>query len=342
MVLLAHAIETMHSTITKNEVIQLLADGKLGVQIFFVISGYLITKLLLIEKEKTGRISLKYFYLRRIFRIFPVFYLYIILVVLLKIFLIPILFENYTMVGLAAVYLWNYSVFFNIHLSSTDNVSWFFGHFWSLAMEEQFYLIWPIALVKLNNYDLKKLVLAIILVMPFIRVVTYFFLPNSRGQMEMMIQTGGGTIFMGCLGALIEDTNYFKEKVLKIIYNNGIICFVMIFLFIISPMIYQYFGGVYKVPVGNTLDNLAILLLVLWSVYVPTPISNFLNSKILVQIGVLSYSLYIWQQLFLTTKLNFWVNQFPQNLFVVFLIGFISYYLIEKPILRLKNKLVRI
>lgn len=107
---------------------------------------------------------------------------------------------------------------------------------------------------------------------------------------------------MGCLGALIENTNFFKEKVLKHLYNNGIICFTVIFLFIISPMIYQYFGGVYKVPIGNTLDNLCILLLVLWSIYVRSPISNVLNSKAMIQIGILSYSIYIWQQIVFKDK----------------------------------------
>lgn len=341
MVLINHAGSTMHSRVIHTVPFQLLADGSLGVKIFFVISGYLITKLLLIERKKTGQISLKDFYLRRIFRIFPVFYLYIIVAILLKCFFIPTLFDDWALVGGASAYLWNYLHLFNLQTLAKDNGLWFFGHFWSLAMEEQFYLIWPIMLSRINDYSLKKIVIGILLLMPFLRVATYFFMPDSRGQIEMMLQTGGNTIFTGCLGALIENTTFFKEKVSKIIYNKIIIFFIAIFLFVVSPLLFIYFKGAYKVP-GSSLDNLCVIILLFWSVYVPSKISNFLNTKVMVQIGILSYSLYIWQQLFLTRRIHFWVNQFPQNLFVVFAVAFISYYLIEKPILRLKNRFVNI
>jgi len=342
MVLLEHASSGIPRSITHTLAFKLISDGSLGVKIFFVISGYLITKLLLIEREKTGRISLKDFYLRRIFRIFPVFYLYVITVVILKIFFVPTLFESFTLVGLAAAYLWNYAHLFRIHTSAHDYVYKFFGHFWSLAMEEQFYLIWPILLVKLNSHKLKKVVIGILIIMPFIRIATYFLMPGSRGQMEMMLQTGGNTIFTGCLGALIENTVFFKEKVMKFIGNNAIVIVMAIFLFICSPLLYIYIKGVYKVPIGNSIDNICIILLLFWCVYVPSRVSDFLNTKVMIQIGVLSYSLYIWQQLILTRRIDFWVNRFPQNFVVVFAVAFISYYLIEKPILNLKKKFVRI
>jgi peptidoglycan/LPS O-acetylase OafA/YrhL len=349
MVLLGHLSRTLPSVITKNKLFSfflgsegLLADGSLGVNIFFVISGYLITKLLIIERKKTGSVNLKDFYIRRILRIFPVFYLYIIVIIILKTFYIPKLFESYTLVGFAAIYLWNYAHLFHIHTTIRENGFRFFGHFWSLSLEEQFYLIWPLMFIRLTNGTLTKVVVAIIVITPVIRIATYFFMPGSRGQMSMMLQTGGSTIFIGCLGAILENTTFFKEKITGVIYNNKLIVVIAIFLLVISPLLFKFFGGVYSVPLGSTLNSLCIAVLLYWLVYVPSKVSDFLNKKIIIEIGILSYSLYIWQQLFLTVRLHLWINQFPQNIFLVFAVASISYYAIEKPILQLKKRFKRI
>jgi peptidoglycan/LPS O-acetylase OafA/YrhL len=343
LVLFAHSLPTMPLHLSKNAYNLLVTNGELGVTIFFVISGYLITKLLVLEREKTGRISLKDFYLRRIFRIFPVFYLYIIVIISLKLFFIPTLFENYSIVGLAALYLWNYAHVFNFRASPSDNAFSIFGHFWSLAIEEQFYLLWPIMLIKLNMGTLKKLVIGIILITPFIRVATYFFVPERRGNADMMIlEAGGNSILIGCLGALIEKTNFFKEKILRIISNNGLICFFAIFLFIISPFLWLYLRRSYSMPIGNEINSICIILLLFWCVNIQSKVSDFLNSKVLIQIGLLSYSIYIWQQLFMNGKTHFWFNKFPLNIFLALIVAVISYYLVEKPILRLKKRFTRI
>ena len=158
-----------------------------------------------------------------------------------------------------------------------------------------------------------------------------------------MLEEGGDTILMGCLGALIENTKFFKEKVLKIIHNNGLICFLAIYLFIISPLIMLRFKGTYNVPIGSALDSICIIILLFWSVYIPSKVSDILNSKVLVKIGILSYSLYVWQELFLNGEyFHLWYNKFPLNIFMVFVVAFISYYVIEKPILHLKKRFTRI
>jgi peptidoglycan/LPS O-acetylase OafA/YrhL len=343
LVLFAHSLPTMPQHLSKNKYNLLVTNGDLGVTIFFVISGYLITKLLVFEREKTGKISLKDFYLRRIFRIFPVFYLYIIVIVLLKCFFIPTLFENYSTIGIAALYLWNYIHVFNVHISASDHGPAIFSHFWSLAVEEQFYLLWPIMLIKLNTETLKKVAIGIILITPFIRVATYFLVPETRGKADMMVlEAGGNSILIGCLGALIENTNFFKEKILRIISNNGLICFFAIFLFIISPFLWLYLKGPYNVPIGNGINSICIILLLFWCVNIPSKVSGFLNSKVLIQIGLLSYSIYVWQQLFMNAETHCWFNKFPLNIFLALIVAVISYYLVEKPILRLKKRFTRI
>ena len=105
--------------------------GSLGVQFFFVISGFLITWLLLQEQARHGRISLKHFYLRRALRILPVYFFYLFVLGCLT---------RYEQPG----YLWA------ANLTFTTNYFWppeGTAHFWSLGVEEQFYLLWPGLLV---------------------------------------------------------------------------------------------------------------------------------------------------------------------------------------------------
>lgn len=340
MVLVGHSLETMPPALGDNRILHFLANSSLGVRIFFVISGYLITKLLIIEREKNGYIDLRNFYIRRTFRIFPVFYLYILTVLLIKLFFFSNIFSDYAHLGFASVYLWNYQHLF--HTLPDPNGYWFFGHFWSLSMEEQFYLFWPLLFIRIPNRDtLTKVVVAIIVAMPFIRLATYFVMPGSRGQMSMMLQTGGDCILTGCLGALLEKNVAFKAKYKSYIQNKWVILAAVIFLFVIDKSLSLRFKGSYDMLVGKSLSNVCIMIFIFWAIYVPSPVSKVFNYKRVVYIGVLSYSFYIWQQLFLTPLMDTWANKFPQNLLVVFVIGNISYYCIEKPILGLKNRFQR-
>ena len=338
MVLLGHASETLSATVSHNMIFHFIANSPLGVKIFFVISGYLITKLLLKERAKTGSIDIKDFYLRRIFRIFPVFYLYIAVVIIIKVFFVHDIFTNYSLVGFASIYLWNYQGLLHTTIGQ-DNGYWFFGHFWSLSMEEQFYMLWPIFFLTLRSISLKKIVIGIIVIMPVIRICTYFLMPNSRGQIGMMLQTGGDSILFGCLGALIENSSDFENKWMKIIRNKYLTSASAIFLFILSPILSMRFKGAYDLIFGMSINNVCIMILIFWCIYIPSKFANFLNTKPLMHIGILSYSLYIWQQLFLTNIYSSWVNRFPQNLLLVFVVATVSYYFIEKPILGIKKRL---
>ena len=337
MVLLGHASETMPSSIKNNSFLFFFTNSSLGVNIFFVISGFLITKLLLIEREKSGSINVKDFYLRRIYRIFPVFFLYIAVILLLKFTIVPTIFTDYYLVAFAALYLWNYkNMFYMDHEHGNGN--WFFGHFWSLSMEEQFYLIWPVMFMKIKEETLIKVVLAIIIFMPLARVLTYMYVPSVRGQIGMMLHTGGDSILLGCLAAILERKPVFKDNLMKYLNNGYYIGVLALFLFVISPMLSHHFKGGYNITVGQSINNVVIMIIIFWCIYVPSKVADVLNNAILVRIGVLSYSLYIWQQLFLTDKNKFWVNYFPQNLFIVVGVAFVSYYCVEKPILKLKKR----
>lgn len=339
MVLLSHSIRTMPKVISKNFFYQFIANSDVGVRIFFVISGYLITRLLMTEKDRNGSVSIKKFYMRRIFRIFPVFYLYILVILILKFAFAPHIIKYYSDVIPAALYVWNYEHLFT---KIVGNANLLFGHFWTLSMEEQFYFIWPflfsIFYINSSKVTFTKFVAASIILMPCIRVATYFFMPNSRGQIGMMLQTGGDSILIGCLGALVENTRVFKQKLNSFLKNRFYVTFTLLFLFFFSPLLSKRFGGAYNITIGLSLMNVFILIFVFWCINTTTRFSKILNSKFLIQIGILSYSIYVWQQLFLNRINDIWINKFPQNLLVVFIVAFISYYAIEKPILKLSRK----
>lgn len=340
MVLLSHLGHTIPRFIQDTKPYFLLSNAVLGVNIFFVLSGYLITTILMKERLKRGDVSLKDFYIKRIFRIFPVFYIYIIILIILKELFLPSLFSNYSLVVASALYLWNYVHLFNINNFSSDHALWFFGHFWSLSLEEQFYLLWPLMFIKIRPINLIKVVIYIITVMPIIRLLTYYLMPGSRGQIGMMIQSGGDSILIGCLAALVEGKPTFERYVNIAISSRPIMVCLIIFLFILSPLLSLYVKGLYDLPIGMSLNNIAIVIFMHWCVRKKTAFSEFLNTKIMTTVGLLSYSIYIWQQLFLSPKPYFWANLFPQNIILAITAAVISYFWIEKPILGLKTHIL--
>ncbi|WP_338868044.1 acyltransferase [Spirosoma sp. SC4-14] len=333
MVLLAHGSYTMPGFISNSPIYVGASNGALGVKIFFVISGYLITRLLLAEADRTGYIHIRKFYLRRFLRIFPVFYCYIAVVLILKWFFIPDILSSYYPPLFAGLYLWNYQDFFNYPIIPTDKGYWFFGHCWSLSMEEQFYLLWPFIMSRYSRSTVSKICLVLIIGMPLLRAAYYVVYPGMHLQLRMMLHTGGDAILMGCLGALLE-TKLLQHRLTQWLLKNPVfvgLCVVM--LFFISPKLAIMYKGSYGMTIGMSLDNALILILLLWSVHVSSVVATFLNNRWLVRLGMMSYSIYIWQQLFLTYQLDGWATKFPQNFIVVAGVAYLSYRLIEKPIL---------
>ena len=161
----------------------LFSFGYLGVLAFFVLSGYLITPILISTKEKASSFSvfLKNFYGRRALRIFPLYYLYLILLAGLVLakgykpdsYFSPIVNDlPYTL-----TYTYNFH-----HLSNSFQHCKFISHVWSLAVEEQFYLLWPIAVYFLNNKSIKAFLLSAVIAGPFIRLVSFYLFTNCQNH----------------------------------------------------------------------------------------------------------------------------------------------------------------
>ena len=138
MVLTAHLAASVTALEHRPLLLYTIGNGNRGVSVFFVISGFLITSLLLKERELTGKISLRDFYLRRAFRILPPFWVF--LACIAVIWKLRIIETSWTNLGVALIFLRDYIP-----------GDWWTGHSWSLSVEEQFYLLWPAILVFLER-----------------------------------------------------------------------------------------------------------------------------------------------------------------------------------------------
>lgn len=304
-------------------------NGKLGVIIFFVLSGFLITTLCIKEKVITSDISLKKFYLRRLLRIFPVAYLFILVIVILN--LIFHLQVDYINIIGAVFYLMNFSSFFRKYHSSV-----YTGHFWSLAVEEQFYLIVPFILKK----DFKLyllLILFIVFLLPFAIALQYRFpvLDNFILTAFTHYLIKFQAIGVGCLFSVFVFKFPLNNKLAKSkVFTN------LLAIFLIGYIQYDNLFTVKDIFSGLIISFLIGFIIISNIVPAKDFIFKILNSKILSVTGILSYSIYIWQQLFTSKDYrlpNFMVAS-PYNVICLIIVSCLSYYFYESFFLRLKSK----
>ena len=188
LVLASHAVGTVNFPHLGGLMLYLSIGGRTGVRVFFVISGFLITTLLLAEEKRHGRVSLGAFYMRRSLRILPVYFCYLLVVFLLD--------------------RWHY-----LHIEPSDYLkaltyttdllgasSWALGHTWSLSVEEHFYLLWPTAFVLTPPRWRVRLILAALLGLPLLRLLIYT--GGWRGLIERPILGEADVIIWGCGAAL--------------------------------------------------------------------------------------------------------------------------------------------
>lgn len=341
LVMSGHSIEQFSLLKSTPELLRaILGNSSFGVRLFFVLSGFLITTLLLKERDSFDRVSLVYFYVRRSLRIFPAFYVYV-STMLAASALTWVSITNQQFLS-AATYTWNYAG--AIGIQGTAQGSWYLGHLWTLALEEQFYLVWPMLFILLSPRKLLAVSLIAIFLCPIVRVATYLLVPEWRGYLGMMFHTAIDSILMGCAFAVVRHRSgpFYRELVRR--FSSTIALAGLVFLpLVVSPCLRALAGGNYSITLGITLDAVCVglLLCVLEDKQHLSILKSGLCSTWLVWLGQLSYSLYLWQQPFLAED-NSFVNQ---NLLLagvcITLAAMVSYYLIEKPILSLKRYFAR-
>jgi len=339
LVIALHTIQRYSLTHHVSRVWYGIFDGGTGVFIFFVISGYLITSLLLREQQKRGSISLRGFYLRRAMRILPPLYAYVAVLLLLG------------WAGrLAVTKVDVISALFFFHNYAHGSM-WSLEHFWSLSIEEQFYLIWPFVLLYClrrpglaGRLTAGKIAIVVIAISPLIRVLS-FRLHNPYLHNNSGFHMRADSLMFGCVIALLQDTPFFER-----IYQAATrIWWLPPAVILLSDLIGARFQNYWQYPFGYTICGAAIAIFLLWCVRNPSSfVGRLLNARPVMHIGVLSYSIYLWQTLFLHEASNSvfgpslaFVNTFPGNWIAILLVAELSFYLVEQPSLRLRNRLIR-
>ncbi|EGQ2916963.1 acetyltransferase [Staphylococcus pseudintermedius] len=321
---------------------QWLSGGFLGVDTFFVISGYLITSLLLTEYHNTGKIELMSFWLRRVKRLIPAVLFLVMGVIVLSLIFMPTEIQKVRADTIAAIFYvsnWWYIM---------QNVDYFeqfavqpLKHLWSLAIEEQFYLVFPIVLLSLLSFIRRlksiRIIFLILLVISMIAMMVLYVPNENVARVYFGTDTRIQTLLMGVLLALVWPPFQLKAKVNRqmrtMIDTAGVVGLAILFIcfkFVSETNSILYYGGFFLI-------STVTLLVIASSVHPSGYFAKFLGNKVFTFIGSRSYSLYLWHYpIIVLIHHQFVQGQIPPLVYVVeillmVLMAEFSYKFIEQP-----------
>jgi peptidoglycan/LPS O-acetylase OafA/YrhL len=328
--------------------------GFLGVTLFFVLSGFLITRILLNGRTddsggyRASLKTLKSFYIRRFLRIFPIYYLTIIITTVL--FGFELLKDN-----LPYLYSYTINIYWTFHPNTQGGLV---DHFWSLAVEEQFYLIWPLLILFIPRKALSKTLLAVTTIAIVTRSILYI---NHFDDFPIFIFTLSCFDALG-LGALLAYLHIYNPKALERLLSKKIA-----FLWLVGLFIFIIVYNGYIKPNSLRFFNILFLRL-LYSIIcffiVGKAIKGFrgfvkkvLEQRFIVYLGKISYGMYLFHyglkellssDIVINSRLiNLRIGSlFQGNPYLFLFAGFLilvlvatlSWYLFEKPINNLKHR----
>jgi peptidoglycan/LPS O-acetylase OafA/YrhL len=316
-----------HASLSHNAPLSLRYFGHLGnfgVRCFFVISGFLITALLLREKEARGEISLKNFYIRRALRIIPASLTYIAVIAAFAA-AGTVSLKRYDLLH-ALTYTMNYH---------RDRAVWY-DHLWSLSVEEQFYLLWPGLLCLVGLRRGVKSAWGVIAMGPVIRALMWFCLGASNTAMIKHFESNADALATGCV--LCVSFNWLSARGWYFQFQRSLgfwTCALALigygnYLFVRSPAAFYI--------VGQTLANVGTALVIDWCIRYPhSAFGRVLSTGPAVYLGTISYSLYLWQNAFLNDEWSIWPGFFPFNILCSFVMALLSYHFVERYFLTLKT-----
>jgi len=312
---------------------QLFQGGFLGVDIFFVISGYLITSLIFKELTFTGKLSLNNFYQKRIRRILPaLLFVMISSLPFAWVFLFPNDFVDFaksilSSLGFFSNFYFHYS---GLIYGSEDGLLKPFLHLWSLSIEEQYYFFFPLLLLICFKY-FRKYIFFFLIIFFFISII--FADWGSRNFFSFTFYSIHSRIWEFIAGSLVAYLEInLKEK--KNSISNSI--FVFTGLLFIGYSIFFYNEKDIHHPSIYTLIPIVGTCLILWFSNKQELITKILSFKLFVAIGLISYSLYLWHYPLLAfARISgfFYENDFKKLLLLFLLIIFsvTTYFIIERP-----------
>lgn len=331
-VIASHAGHSYSAASGRESIFDRIASGTHGVNLFFAISGLLITSRLLEEWDTSGRVSLKRFYTRRAFRILPPALLYLGVVALLgALGLLPVVWSEFVAATL----------FFRNYLGvilGPNGAGFFTSHYWSLGVEEHFYLFWPALLLLAGRKRALPVAIAIAVLVAVWRhfeawreIMLYNAIqPTYFARSDTRIDS----IMWGVVAALAlsrPEVRAFVERYLSTIVYLAIVAL--------------YGAVVYRYGTRPTFWEASIVpVLIVGTVLRPRSVlGRVLENPVMRWIGRLSYSLYLWEFFFVyypgvPSTLGVW-QTFPLNLIATVVCASASYYLVERPLIRVGHRL---
>ncbi len=324
-----------------------ISAGWIGVQAFFVLSGYLITAILLADKDLCLRDYLVSFYIKRALRIWPLYYAFI----LVNLLVFLVMADPYIRHQLP--YLLTYTV--NFYQMRHVGLPWLMGHFWSLAVEEQFYLVWPFVIYFFSIPTLGKILPALFLAGPLLRGLALLFSFSSDPYAAMYRATSSyfDAFAIGGLIALpLPTLQQWRMKYSKTIFITAALALGAYALFGMLQARPADFASFTAFGLGGT-DLVAgmvkyIFLNLFFAAAINYLVSNkppaWLENRTLVYIGLISYGMYVFHPLARSlARVLPWPGSFtlrmPFYFAVTILASAASYKWLEKPILQFKERL---
>ena len=333
-----------------------LPGGFLGVDLFFVLSGYLISSLIIKEYRKTGSLNLYNFYIRRARRLLPAVYFMITVGLVVMVLFNEVLLRKS---HLDAIFGYIYSsnwwyIFHKLDYFDSFGAQSPFKHLWSLAIEEQFYMIFPLLFLLVNRkkkskdgtYKLNKNFLYVVLGLILVSLIAHILLfdINNISRIYFGTDTRAFSLLVGVVGAILYPMERLHAKVTpqqNMLYS--VVSLVSIAT-LITVMIYTSEYNTLLYRGGFLLVAILGLIVIISSGKQHTLMSRLLSFKPVVFIGKISYSLYLWHfpVLVLTTPVSEIGN--PNIFFVIlrivltFAVAIVSYVFVETPIRKLGFK----
>lgn len=310
--------------------------GRSLVTLFFNLSGFLITFLLLKERqEQDGRIDVGFFYFKRILRIWPLYFL----LILAGFIIYPLIFNpEFLIVG--SNKWWKEITYYLLFVPniSTEHIP-YVTQLWSIGIEEQFYLVWPILLI-LAGKRIDYVSYLIILFFIVVSIMSHF---SNIYWISIAIKFEGlSSLAVGSLGAYYF---FYKKEVLKIIYNP--IVQILTLLILLSHLAFNI-----RYQIAHEIIYSWFYIIILLGLSTNPQNILKLNNQFMSSIGTVSYGIYVYHGAVLDTVkfgLSKWTLTFAPSLDLLWLrliivitftilISYFSYHLVEKRIILLRNR----
>jgi peptidoglycan/LPS O-acetylase OafA/YrhL len=298
--------------------------GAVGVSLFFAISGFIITRLLTRERRQTGRIHLWRFYARRALRLWPPLWVLVLVTGLLG------------LAGVLSVHIKDIAgaLFFVTDYLPGPHASVLY-HTWSLSIEEQFYLVWPALLFVLSVRGARRFIVLAILAAPLVRVASYLIVPSW--PTEYQFHDRYDVLAAGCLLALCWDAPWLQSRLRR--HNRKLLIGAVAAVVAVEAVNAYLTSQGFILILGYSVEAIAMATIVGAAVVAAqSRVGRALNARAVVHLGVISYSLYLWQQMFVLDPFGVF-RIVPLGVLAALAAAELSWRLVERPFFGVRARL---